>query len=121
MCLQKTPHTHTGTGTGGDSIYGQPFKDEFHTRLRFSRRGLVACANANEPNTNGSQVCTYNHTTSTTSTLLIHIQFFITLDRADGLDRKHTIFGRIAGVRWGLFMLACFRIIFAEGSSIYVH
>lgn len=24
-------------------------------------------------------------------------QFFITLDRADGLDRKHTIFGRIAG------------------------
>lgn len=50
------PPTHTGTGTGGDSIYGQPFKDEFHTRLRFARRGLVACANANQPNTNGSQV-----------------------------------------------------------------
>ena len=25
----------TGTGQGGESIYGAPFKDEFHTRLRF--------------------------------------------------------------------------------------
>jgi cyclophilin family peptidyl-prolyl cis-trans isomerase len=45
-----------------DSIYGAPFKDEFHSRLRFSHRGLLACANRNEPHTNGSQ-------------------FFITLDK----------------------------------------
>lgn len=45
-----------------DSIYGAPFKDEFHSRLKFSHRGLVACANRNEPHTNGSQ-------------------FFITLDK----------------------------------------
>ena len=35
----------TGTGEGGESIYGQPFRDEVHSRLRFNHRGLVACAN----------------------------------------------------------------------------
>ncbi|CAG5100018.1 Similar to CWC27: Spliceosome-associated protein CWC27 homolog (Pongo abelii) [Cotesia congregata] len=44
----------TGTGEGGESIYGRPFKDEFHTRLRFCRRGLVAMANAGKDD-NGSQ------------------------------------------------------------------
>lgn len=32
----------TGTGTGGESIYGKPFADEFHQRLKFSHRGIVA-------------------------------------------------------------------------------
>ena len=41
-------------------------------------RGLVACANANAPHTNGAQ-------------------FFFTFDRCDHLDRKNTIFGRITG------------------------
>lgn len=67
----------TGTGTGGESIYGAPFKDEFHSRLRFIRRGLVAMANAG-PHDNGSQ-------------------FFFTLGRADELNNKHTIFGKITG------------------------
>ena len=31
---------------GGESIWGKPFRDEFHSRLRFVRRGLVAMANA---------------------------------------------------------------------------
>ncbi|CAB1352176.1 unnamed protein product [Coregonus sp. 'balchen'] len=65
----------TGTGTGGESIYGRPFKDEFHSRLRFNRRGLVAMANAG-PHDNGSQ-------------------FFFTLGRADELNNKHTIFGKV--------------------------
>ncbi|KAL1552329.1 cytochrome P450 monooxygenase 57, variant 2 [Salvia divinorum] len=69
----------TGTGEGGESIYGSGFSDEFHSRLRFKHRGLVACANKPDtPNSNGSQ-------------------FFITLDRCDGLDKKHTIFGKITG------------------------
>ncbi|XP_045922033.1 spliceosome-associated protein CWC27 homolog [Micropterus dolomieu] len=67
----------TGTGTGGDSIYGRPFKDEFHSRLRFNRRGLVAMANAG-PHDNGSQ-------------------FFFTLGRADELNNKHTILGKVTG------------------------
>ena len=28
----------TGTGTGGESIYGRQFADEFHSRLRFCHR-----------------------------------------------------------------------------------
>ncbi|CAA7408809.1 unnamed protein product [Spirodela intermedia] len=66
----------TGTGTGGESIYGDAFPDEFHTRLRFNHRGLVACANAGSPHSNGSQ-------------------FFMSLDRCDWLDRKNTIFGKV--------------------------
>lgn len=68
----------TGTGTGGESIYGGNFADEFHSRLRFNHRGLVACANAGSPHSNGSQ-------------------FFISLDRCDWLDRKNTIFGKVTG------------------------
>ncbi|XP_006646034.1 peptidyl-prolyl cis-trans isomerase CYP57 [Oryza brachyantha] len=68
----------TGTGTGGESIYGAPFADEFHSRLRFNHRGLVACANAGTPHSNGSQ-------------------FFISLDRCEWLDKKNTIFGKVTG------------------------
>ena len=28
----------TGTGMGGESIFGKPFKDEFHSRVRNSRK-----------------------------------------------------------------------------------
>ncbi|XP_010247377.1 PREDICTED: peptidyl-prolyl cis-trans isomerase CYP57 [Nelumbo nucifera] len=62
----------------GESIYGSVFADEFHSRLRFKHRGLVACANAGSPHSNGSQ-------------------FFITLDRCDWLDRRNTIFGKVTG------------------------
>ncbi len=45
----------TGTGHGGESAGGKPFKDEFHQRLKFLRRGLVGMANS-KPNDNASQV-----------------------------------------------------------------
>eukprot|EP00771_Trimastix_marina_P002419 gnl/Trimastix_PCT/3551.p1 GENE.gnl/Trimastix_PCT/3551~~gnl/Trimastix_PCT/3551.p1 ORF type:complete len:528 (-),score=72.39 gnl/Trimastix_PCT/3551:48-1580(-) len=67
----------TGTGEGGESVYGDSFADEYHSRLRFNHRGIVAMANSG-PNSNRSQ-------------------FFITLDRCDWLDRKHTIFGKVTG------------------------
>merc|ERR1712119_124815 len=67
----------TGTGKGGESVYGKPFNDEFHQRLRFVRRGLVAMANSG-PDDNGSQ-------------------FFITLGPCNDLNKKHTIFAKIAG------------------------
>ncbi|CAH2988125.1 unnamed protein product [Chilo suppressalis] len=66
-----------GDGTGGESIYGTPFKDEFHSRLRFNRRGLVAMANAGKDD-NGSQ-------------------FFFTLAATPELQNKHTIFGKVTG------------------------
>lgn len=64
-------------GDGGESIYGEPFLDEFHQRLRFLRRGLVAMANSG-PNTNLSQ-------------------FFITLNKTEELNGKNTIFGKVVG------------------------
>ena len=62
----------------GASAYGGFFPDEFHSRLKFTHRGQVACANLNVKDTNGSQ-------------------FFITLDKAPWLDKKHTIFGKVTG------------------------
>ena len=28
----------TGSGQGGESVYGRPFKNEFHSRLKFTHR-----------------------------------------------------------------------------------
>ncbi|XP_074603239.1 spliceosome-associated protein CWC27 homolog [Brevipalpus obovatus] len=67
----------TGTGLGGESIYGEFFKDEIHSRIRFVRRGLVAMANDGK-DSNGSQ-------------------FFFTLGSASELQGKHTIFGKVVG------------------------
>eukprot|EP01135_Chromosphaera_perkinsii_P004004 Nk52_evm17s266 gene=Nk52_evmTU17s266 len=68
----------TGTGRGGESVYGEPFADEFHQRLRFSRRGIVGMANSGEANDNSSQ-------------------FFITTGACEHLNRVHTIFGKVTG------------------------
>ncbi len=43
----------TGTGMGGESVFGAPFEDEFTPKLR-NYRGALSMANAG-PNTNGSQ------------------------------------------------------------------
>ncbi len=43
----------TGTGMGGESIYGHSFEDEFDVKLH-NVRGALSMANAG-PNTNGSQ------------------------------------------------------------------
>jgi peptidyl-prolyl cis-trans isomerase SDCCAG10 len=95
----------TGTGSGGESIYdggnfaeareeggiwpmedrkgknggmrGVGFKDEFHSRIKFNRRGLLAMANEG-PDSNGSQ-------------------FFITLGDTPELQGKNTLFGRVEG------------------------
>lgn len=65
----------TGTGCGGESIWGKAFKDEFSPKLKFDRKGLLAMANAG-PNTNGSQ-------------------FFITTVETPWLTNHHTIFGEV--------------------------
>ena len=63
------------TGEGGESVYGKTFKNESHSRLKFNRRGLVACATGNDQNNS---------------------QFFITLDKCEEIERtEYTIFGRV--------------------------
>ena len=44
----------TGTGMGGESIWGGEFEDEFHATLRHDRPYTLSMANGG-PGTNGSQ------------------------------------------------------------------
>lgn len=67
----------TGTGRGGESIWGDKFKDEFNAKAMFNKVGILAMANSG-PNTNGSQ-------------------FFITTIETPWLNGKHTIFGYVKG------------------------
>lgn len=67
----------TGTGKGGQSIWGKNFVDEFDGPATHDARGIVAMANKGK-NTNSSQ-------------------FFILYRPAKHLDRKHTIFGKVVG------------------------
>jgi cyclophilin family peptidyl-prolyl cis-trans isomerase len=45
----------TGTGRGGESIWGKKFPDEFHPKLLHDGRGVLSMANSGK-NTNGSQL-----------------------------------------------------------------
>src|SRR5580698_7271175 len=65
----------TGTGSGGASLWGGSFKDEFSPDLVFDKPGILAMANSG-PDTNGSQ-------------------FFITTVPTPWLNNHHTIFGQV--------------------------
>jgi len=65
----------TGTGRGGESLWGGKFEDEVTQELQFNKKGILAMANSG-PGTNGSQ-------------------FFITTKPTPWLNMKHTIFGEV--------------------------
>ncbi|KAJ1457536.1 cyclophilin-like domain-containing protein [Pelagophyceae sp. CCMP2097] len=65
----------TGTGKGGESIWGGTFDDEFHNANLHDRRGTVSMANKGA-GTNKSQ-------------------FFITYTEQPHLNNRYTVFGRV--------------------------
>ncbi|KAK9723039.1 Peptidyl-prolyl cis-trans isomerase cyp10 [Basidiobolus ranarum] len=65
----------TGTGKGGNSIWGTKFSDEIRSTLKHNTRGILSMANSG-PDTNGSQ-------------------FFITYGKQPHLDTKYTVFGKV--------------------------
>ncbi|KAL4802115.1 hypothetical protein BDV18DRAFT_154459 [Aspergillus unguis] len=65
----------TGTGRGGESIWGKYFNDEFEGPLKHDSRGTLSMANKGK-NTNSSQ-------------------FFIAYRALPHLNLKHTIFGHV--------------------------
>lgn len=65
-------------GNETETTLGKEFSDEFHSRIKFRTRGMVACVNREKPNTNTNQ-------------------FFITIIPCQWLDNKNTIFGKIVG------------------------
>ncbi|GMK55580.1 hypothetical protein CspeluHIS016_0206360 [Cutaneotrichosporon spelunceum] len=67
----------SGTGMGGESIWGGEFEDEISPLAKHDRAYTLSSANAG-PNTNASQ-------------------FFITTVATPHLDGKHTVFGRATG------------------------
>ncbi|KAF5384974.1 hypothetical protein D9615_001421 [Tricholomella constricta] len=69
----------TGTGAGGESYWGAPFRDEHDLKgaAKHDTRGVLAMANKGA-GTNGSQ-------------------FYITFKAAPHLDKKHTVFGKLVG------------------------
>ncbi|MEQ6855966.1 peptidylprolyl isomerase [Lysinibacillus capsici] len=92
----------TGTGMGGESIWGNSFEDEFSEQL-FNLRGALSMANAG-PNTNGSQffIVQMKHLPSDMLRQLQGAGFpeeIIEAYAQNGgtpwLDHKHTVFGHV--------------------------
>ncbi|MEG0256150.1 MAG: peptidylprolyl isomerase [Vagococcus sp.] len=91
----------TGTGMGGESIYGEKFEDEFSKEL-FNLRGALSMANAG-PNTNGSQFFIVQNQ-NVPSNMLEQLEgagFPSEIIEAYGnggtpwLDFRHTVFGHV--------------------------
>lgn len=90
----------TGTGMGGQSIYGESFEDEFCEEL-YNVRGALSMANAG-PNTNGSQFfivqnknLPYNAKELERGGWPAPIAEMYTKGGTPHLDRRHTVFGQL--------------------------
>ena len=94
----------TGTGCGGESIWGKPFEDEFDPNLH-NLRGALSMANAG-PGTNGSQFFIVQ-ASSVSENLLAQMvslpehfpetvrENYRQLGGTPWLDYKHTVFGHV--------------------------
>ena len=92
----------TGTGMGGESIYGQSFEDEFSEEL-YNVRGALSMANAG-PNTNGSQffIVQNQHLPYSKKEIVRGgwpepiAEIYAEKGGTPHLDRRHTVFGQLA-------------------------
>ena len=91
----------TGTGMGGESIYGESFEDEFSREL-FNLLGALSMANSG-PNTNGSQFFIVNNE-NVPANMLDQLEGagfpaeIIEAYKGGGtpwLDFRHTVFGHV--------------------------
>lgn len=91
----------TGTGMGGESIYGESFEDEFSEEL-YNIRGAFSMANAG-PNTNGSQFFIVQNQNLPYSKKEIArggwpepiAEIYANEGGTPHLDRRHTVFGQL--------------------------
>lgn len=91
----------TGTGMGGESIYGESFEDEFSEEL-YNIRGALSMANAG-PNTNGSQFFIVQNQHLPYSKKEIArggwpepiAEIYAEQGGTPHLDRRHTVFGQL--------------------------
>ena len=92
----------TGTGMGGESIYGRTFEDEF-SREAFNLYGTLSMANAG-PNTNGSQffIVTAKQVPAQMLKQLKDggwpeeiVEEYAKVCGTPWLDHRHTVFGRV--------------------------
>ncbi len=92
----------TGTGMGGESIWGSSFEDEFSDKA-FNIKGALSMANAG-PNTNGSQF--FIVSASQTPANMISqleaagyasevVEAYKTNGGTPWLDNRHTVFGHV--------------------------
>lgn len=87
-----------GMGTGGESIWGESFEDEFSNKL-YNLRGALSMANSG-PNTNGSQFFIVQNSNDMADGLLTEDYPEKIIDAyKDGgtphLDGMHTVFGQV--------------------------
>ncbi len=91
-----------GTGTGGESIWGKPFEDEFNENLH-AYRGALAMANSG-PNSNGSQffIIQKSNIEPELEKWMMDMGFneekiakYKELGGTPWLDNKHTVFGQV--------------------------
>ena len=94
----------TGTGMGGESIWGEQFEDEFSSDL-YNFRGALSMANAG-PNTNGSQffIVTADQVPANMIEQMEGAGYpeeIILKYKEEGgtpwLDQRHTVFGHVTG------------------------
>ncbi|WP_172373156.1 peptidylprolyl isomerase [Sporosarcina jiandibaonis] len=92
----------TGTGAGGESIYGDSFEDEFSDSV-FHLRGALSMANGG-PNTNGSQFFIVQKTEVDEAALnqekpLVYSdeirEAYENMGGTPHLDHSHTVFGQV--------------------------